>query len=275
MKETPISLDTVNAAFWNELCGTTLARSLGVTDDSPASLKRFDEWYLGLYPYLPRHIPFHEMRGKRVLEVGLGYGTVAQRIGEAGARLSGLDVAAGPVALVNRRCTLQGIDGRAVQGSILAAPFAGETFDFVVAIGSYHHTGDLQRAVDETRRVLKPGGRLALMVYNGYSYRRWLRAAGDTARYFLWDKLGLGRPPAAPDRNRRAYDVNTEGQPAPHTDFISRAHLQRICRGFVDFDAHLENIAQEGPFRFWRRETLLEGLPRFVGLDIYASARKP
>src|SRR5260370_40242467 len=85
-----------NASFWNELCGTNAARSLGITDASPAALARFDQWYFELYPYLERHIPFAALAGQRVLEVGLGYGTVSQRLAAAGALCHGLDTASGP-----------------------------------------------------------------------------------------------------------------------------------------------------------------------------------
>ena len=54
--------DAQNASFWNELCGTQMAQHLGVTDSSPASLKKFDDWYFAFYPYLATHIPFHEMQ---------------------------------------------------------------------------------------------------------------------------------------------------------------------------------------------------------------------
>src|SRR5438876_8875465 len=77
--------DVLNRAFWNELCGTHLAKTLGVTDDSPRSLKRFDDWFFQFYPYVFYHIPFDEVGGKRVLEAGLGYGSVSQRLAECGA----------------------------------------------------------------------------------------------------------------------------------------------------------------------------------------------
>ena len=41
------------------------------------------------------------MRGKKVLEVGLGYGSVAQRIAENGAVYTGLDIAEGPVEMAD------------------------------------------------------------------------------------------------------------------------------------------------------------------------------
>lgn len=163
--DTRAAANLANASFWDEMCGSQLARSLGITDHSPASLKRFDDWYFGFYPYLERHIPFHAMRDRDVLEVGLGYGTVAQRLVECGARYQGLDVAAGPVAMVNHRLQANGFPGSAKQGSVLDAPFESATFDYVVAIGCYHHTGDIQRAVDESWRMLRPGGTLIMNTF--------------------------------------------------------------------------------------------------------------
>ena len=115
----------------------------------PASLKRFDDWYFAFYPYLFIHVPFDEFKGADVLEAGLGYGTVSQRIAEAGARYFGLDIAPGPVWMANHRLQQAGLPGQARQGSILATDFADQTFDFIVAIGCLHHTGDLPRAILE------------------------------------------------------------------------------------------------------------------------------
>ena len=175
--------DTANEKFWNELCGTHLANTLGITDSSPASLKKFDDWYMDFYPYLYDHIPLRDLAGKDVLEIGLGYGTVSQLLAESGAHYSGLDIAAGPVAMSNKRLQRLGCPQAATQGSILNAPFVDASFDFIVAIGCLHHTGNLQRAIDECNRLLRPGGRLIFMVYNAYSYRRFVRARRETVRY--------------------------------------------------------------------------------------------
>jgi hypothetical protein len=50
------AVDTSNIAFWNELCGTTDAKRLGITDNSAPNLKKFDDWYFAFYPYLLDHI---------------------------------------------------------------------------------------------------------------------------------------------------------------------------------------------------------------------------
>ncbi len=151
-------IDKANMAFWDELCGSALARRIGVTDSSPESLKRFDDWYMSYYPYLERHIPFETMSGARVLEIGLGYGTVAQRLMEHGADYNGLDIAANPVVMAQHRLRLLGKQGTVKQGSVLECPSATR-FDWAITIGCLHHTGDMARAIAEVNRVLKPGGR--------------------------------------------------------------------------------------------------------------------
>jgi SAM-dependent methyltransferase len=275
MSDTAIS--EKNASFWNELCGTHLARSLGITDDSPASLKKFDDWYFAFYPYLFLHIPFEDMKGKDVLEIGLGYGTVSQRIAEAGGRYQGLDIAAGPVSMANLRMGHVGQGGGARQGSILEAPFADESFDFIVAIGCLHHTGDLKKAIVECRRLLRPGGKLIFMVYYAYSYRRFIQARRDTIRCLLSEAIGRrGVVGLSAEAERAAYDANKDGEGAPHTDWISIRSLRSYCKDFSKFSGLLENIDNDAPFQKSppRRELLKTWYPRWMGLDLYATAVK-
>jgi len=269
--------DLRNAAFWDELCGSSLAKSLGVTDSSPASLKRFDDWYLAYYPYLFLHIPFEEMRGKDVLEIGLGYGTVAQRLAESGARYRGLDIAEGPVAMADLRLRQAGLEGEACRGSILEPPFAEASFDFVVAIGCLHHTGDLRGAIARCRGLLRPGGKLVFMVYYAYSYRRLYQARADTLRYLGRELIGYRGVIGTGDASERAaYDSNAAGDSAPHTDWISIRSLRALCAEFAGFAARLENIDNGTPFEKAppRRELLKTWYPRWFGLDLYATATK-
>lgn len=265
-----------NQAFWNELCGSQLAKTLGITDSTPASLKKFDDWYFDFYPYLFKHIPFAELRGKDVLEVGLGYGTVSQKLAESGAIYSGLDIAAGPVGMVNHRLQQAGLPGRATQGSVLDPPFSPGSFDAVVAIGCLHHTGNLQLAIDCCRKMLRPGGKLIFMVYYAYSYRR-LRMAPRTTLIHLFREMTGYRGVVGDSalRERSAYDTNSQGAGAPHTDWISIKSLNAYCNRFSSFTGCLENIDQERPFsRTPRTKLLLTRWPGLMGLDLYATATK-
>jgi ubiquinone/menaquinone biosynthesis C-methylase UbiE len=265
-----------NSAFWDELCGSQLAKALGVTDSSPESLKRYDEWYMHYYRYLHLHIPKFELCGKSVLEIGLGYGTVAQWLAEGGANYTGLDIANGPVEMVRHRLAQTELTGKVFAGNILKAPFDDDSFDAVVAIGSLHHTGDLQHALDECRRVLKVGGSLHFMVYNAYSYRRFAEVPWATLGYRVREWLGhRGVIGASQARQRASYDANSRGDAAPHTDWISKRSLRYLCREFSTFVVRSENIASEYFFKRNQRERLLfTSWPQLCGLDLYAHAVK-
>ena len=205
-----------NSEFWNELCGSGLAKFLGVTDSSPQSLRKFDDWYFDFYPYLFDHIPFKTMKGMNVLEVGLGYGTVSQRLAESGAEYTGLDIAQGPVSMVNQRLAQNDLPGKAIQGSILEPQLAVASFDYVIAIGCLHHTGNLKLAIEQCHSLLKPGGQLIFMVYYAYSYRRFRMAPLLTIKSMMKEMLGFrGVVGEGSDRQRAAYDASSEGDGAP------------------------------------------------------------
>jgi hypothetical protein len=74
------SISTQNEAFWNELCGTNLAKTLGIKDHSINSIKCFDKDYFDFYPYLLKHADPQRMKERKVLEVGLGYGSLERKL---------------------------------------------------------------------------------------------------------------------------------------------------------------------------------------------------
>ncbi len=61
----------------------------------------------------------------RVLEIGLGYGTVGQLLAQAGAVYHGLDIAAGPVEMMRQRLRWEGLEGEARAGSGCRPPVRG------------------------------------------------------------------------------------------------------------------------------------------------------
>lgn len=271
------SVDAANAEFWNELCGSGLAKSIGITDHTLDALRKFDEAYLKYYPYLLERIPATTMAAQRVLEVGLGYGTLGQKIVEAGAIYTGLDIADGPVRMMEYRLLLQQLPGSARQGSVLDCPFADGSFDCVVAVGCFHHTGNTQRAIDETWRVLRPGGRAFVMVYNKYSLRQWLRwplvTMAELAR-----QLGIATPRSrlVTSEQRMAYDRGQTGRAAPETRFFSIAELRRMFSRFTDVQVQRENcdpVVLRGR-QIFPRESLLGTIGPVAGLDLYLSATK-
>jgi SAM-dependent methyltransferase len=268
------SIDRQNQAFWDELCGTGLATTLGITEINPDSVARFDEAYMANYPYLARYLDDLPVEGRKVLEIGLGFGTVGQILAQRGAHYHGADIAAGPVAMLRDR--LRWIDrtddADAVQGSALELPWPDETFDVVVSIGCLHHTGDLPQAVSEVHRVLVSGGLAFVMLYNAHSFRQLVVVNRE--------RLRAARARRSSDEQVRAmYDANTAGEAAPHTDFVSRRGARELFGAFSDvavdsqnFDSLTPSLA--GRTLTVRRELLLGNVGRVLGLDLYIHARK-
>jgi SAM-dependent methyltransferase len=277
MTATQQEIDQANAEFWNELCGSVAAKALGITDASKESLAKFDAWYLDLYPYLLPIVQPERMKGKKTLEIGLGYGTLGQQLALAGADYTGMDLAQKPVEHMNYRLRIHDLPGRALQGSTLSMPFPDQTFDFLVSIGCMHHTGDVQRCFDETYRVLKPDGVAVIMVYNKYSLMRWRSSPLTTLRESVRGIFGQGRSAGLASAQQRGdFDTNTAGQAAPETAVLSVNEIKQMLRCFADVTCTKRNanpLMVKGK-TLVPRPWLLPTLGRLMGLDIYVEARK-
>jgi SAM-dependent methyltransferase len=266
-------LERQNEEFWDELCGTGFARALGLTARDRSTIEAYDAAYLAYYPYLEGYLSRFDLAGRRVLEIGLGYGTLGEAITQRGAIYTGVDIARGPVEMMRHRLSMLGDPGmdRIVQASAAALPFADQSFDYVYSIGCLHHTGALQRSVEEVRRVLAPGGVAVVMLYHAGSARQWLhvKIPGLAARL-------RGRSGPSDETIARRYDVDSSGKAAPHTDFVSRRDVRRLFAAFPSTRIETRNfdvIALRGRFHVPRRRLLGTPLERWLGLDLYIIAR--
>ncbi len=97
--------------------------------------------------------------GDRVLDAACGTGDLAIADKKAGAdRVTGLDFSEQMLARARRKADLEW-----VQGDMLALPFADGTFDAATVGFGVRNVADLELALRELRRVLHPGGRLAIL----------------------------------------------------------------------------------------------------------------
>ena len=100
---------------------------------------------------------------RRILDVGCGTGRLLARAAAVfpGAGLAGVDPAAGMVAEAAASLSAD-VDARFVRGAAERLPFADGSFDLVLSSMSFHHWADQRTALGEVRRVLRPGGIVAL-----------------------------------------------------------------------------------------------------------------
>jgi ubiquinone/menaquinone biosynthesis C-methylase UbiE len=115
-------------------------------------------------------VPRQLLAGARMLDVGCGPGSItaglAEQMGRSG-RLVALDIAADP--LRRAQMALEALPGNdvprwvAVQASVYALPVAPASVELVFAHALFEHLREPAAALGELRRVLEPGGALALV----------------------------------------------------------------------------------------------------------------
>src|SRR5437660_5778785 len=133
--------------------------------------------------HIPAAADFASTRGLRVLEIGCGVGTDGLQFARAGATYTGVDLTEAAVDLARRNFESAGMPGEFRVSDAEKLDFTDESFDIVYSHGVLHHTPDIEAAIHEIRRVLKPDGQAMLMLYHrgSYNYRvgiRILRRAG-------------------------------------------------------------------------------------------------
>jgi len=143
-------------------------------------------WYYTLYK--------DAFRGKRILDVGSGFGYDGITFAMAGARVTFLDIAESNLALVRRLCEYQHVEG--VDFFLMAdIPSLGalrDPYDVIWCGGSLHHIPfELARQVArELRKHLNVGGR---WIELAYPKERWERDGRPS--FEQWgDKTDGGAP---------------------------------------------------------------------------------
>jgi SAM-dependent methyltransferase len=135
-------------------------------------------------------------RGGRYLDLGCSAGLytrgLARVLGDRG-HVVGIDISPSMLGEAARRAREAGVAPSFVRADAHHLPFADASFSGAVCGGTLNELGDPARALRETRRILEPGGRLAVMgilrsrTLRGRRLQRLLSAGG--IRFFDPDEL--------------------------------------------------------------------------------------
>jgi SAM-dependent methyltransferase len=155
--------------FWDAAsCGEVYA---GGTDDLAEQYRRQTAIRYELEPYILDFADFASARDKDVLEIGVGMGADHQRFAEAGPRsLTGIDLTPRAIEHTSTRFGILGLNSTLQVADAERLPFADASFDIVYSWGVIHHSPDTPTIVREIHRVLRPGGRVRVMVYHTWSF---------------------------------------------------------------------------------------------------------
>ena len=146
--------------------------------DNRAYYDDFAGWY-----ERERHLPYHRMlddlevelveryaTGQVALEVGCGTGLILARTARFARSAMGIDVSAGMLAKARQR-------GLCVaQASATALPLASASVDVAYSFKVLAHIPDIEGALREMARVVRPGGWVLAEFYNARSLRRLIKA---------------------------------------------------------------------------------------------------
>jgi SAM-dependent methyltransferase len=248
------------------------------------------QWRGNLQRNLGDALALEELRGRRILDVGCGFGRHLRIASDHGAEVVGIDLSGG-VEVAYRN-----LAGRpnchVIQGNVHERPLRDEVFDVVWSFGVLHHMPDPAAGFRALVDFARPkGGLVAIWVYGyrgmSFTYRlshmralhTLTRGLSGTARLrasqavaaglsaFYWEPLralralGLGgvvdRMPltdyVAHDFSARVAGVH-DRLSTPITHFHDRDELTEWLRAARLVDIHVEDTDRRG-WRAWGRRT--------------------
>lgn len=160
--------------FWNRNVNqfNQLKRGdVGTREFYDAAEKLRYEYHYHLMPLFERIA--REFPGGKLLEVGCSMGNDTIQFARLGLDVTGVDITEAAIELIRKRFALYDTPGHFQVADAETLPFEDNTFDVCYSFGVLHHTPNTAGAIEELRRVLKPGGKAIVMLYNQYSLN-WL-----------------------------------------------------------------------------------------------------
>jgi ubiquinone/menaquinone biosynthesis C-methylase UbiE len=210
-------------------------------------LRRRASAYTGAHTALDARVPavaaVVEARPARVLEVGCGWGELAEWLArDTAAQVVAVDLSERMVELARAR----GVDAQV--GDVQELPFADGSFDVAVAAWMLYHVPDLDRGLSELARVLRPGGALVAVTNSRYHLLELRELVGSGPSTLSFNRENgeelLGRHFA----RMRREDVNGR------LEFASRGEVEEYVRASISMSPFAGRLPEaiEEPF-FARR----------------------
>lgn len=186
---------------------------------------------------------------ENALELGCGTGFFSLNLKQAGVldRVSVTDISAGMVSVAQDNARRLGfeIDGRVADAESI--PYPDNSFDVVVGHAILHHIPDVERALREVLRVLKPGGRF---VFAGEPTRAGDFIARRLSRATWWTATRLTRLPVLAEWRRPQEELDESSREAAleavvdlHTFPPARLRRMGLAAGAVDVVVRTEELS--------------------------------
>jgi SAM-dependent methyltransferase len=203
--------------------------------------------------------------GRRLADIGGGTGNYARALRDEG--WDPVVVDREPAMLA--RAAAKGLD--TIEADAQRLPLADESVDAVMLVSMLHHVEDQSAALAEARRILRPGGRLALMVFTREDIEQmWLTGYFPSTRAWMIESHAPAEVTAALLPGARRLEVVYRD-----LEDGSLAALSAFPEKMVDPTWHRQTSYFERLERFHADE-LAAGLARLrADLDAGRAPREP
>lgn len=183
---------------------------------------------IGTSPFLRRWLQNRPVAGTKLIDIGCGSGVLSCRLAREGANVVGIDLTQTGASMAKRNAQIQGANVVVARMDAEHMAFADATFDFAFSWGVLHHSADMEGAVREVLRILKPNGRGLIMVYHRHSIAYYMHGL-----YWLFIKGHFFRG----YRMHNVQDLYTDGY---FHRYLTRAELAKLVS---DAGASIERIS--------------------------------
>ena len=199
----------------------------------------FEPWFSPMYQTVLKHLELSKK--DRLLDAGCGSGLFTHLAVRTGAEVIGVDAAQGLLELAR----LRNPQINFLQEDLETLPFKDSTFDVVTGFNSFQYAGSYENALKEAKRLLKPGGRLVVGIWD----KPQLSDATNVLK-----AIGTLLPPPAPG-TPGPFAISEEGR--IEGEFANN-HLKMIFK-----------IRVSCPFLY---SSLTDGIKSFMGTGPAAAA---
>lgn len=136
--------------------------------------------------------------GATILDAGCGSGEFATRFGNHGLNVQGIDFSADAITEARQRVASAGLQDKIAleEGNLLELQFPDGTFEYAFCWGVLMHIAEVEKAISELARVVRPGGVLVVSEINARSVEALLirglrRLLGRTPKRRVDTEAGL------------------------------------------------------------------------------------
>ena len=238
-----------HARFWDDVYSTRDAYGAVIRLRHATALRWVDD-------VQPRAI------GAPILEVGCGSGHLAEALAGRGLAVTAMDRALYMAEMAGRRLVPYASAGFVLQGNAETLPFASERFEMVIALGLIGWLPCPARFIQESQRVLRPGGYLIVSAANSHGLTNLLDPLTNPVLARVSQRVLASAKAHFGKRFRFRWPDDRRGQVHSATQvcrMLGAAHLELLRWTTLGF----------GPF-----SVLSHVAPAAVGLDIHDALQR-